>query len=101
MNEFILTNHGRERIKQRIGVGKSNKKVERAASLALERGMHIDDFKGEFKKYLDDNYIKYQCGDNMRIHASQIWIFESNRLVTVKPVPPRYARKYRSYLKKG
>ena len=101
MNELILTNHGRKRIKQRIGIGKSNKKVERVASIALEKGLHINDFKGEFKRYLEDNYMKYQCGDNMRVHASQIWIFEENRLVTVKPIPSRYARKYMKYLKRN
>ena len=99
MRDLILTHHGKKRVKERIGIGKSDKKISRVANIAWERGLHIDEFKGDFKKYLNDNFLKYQCGDNMRIHASQIWIFESNRLVTVKPIPPRYARKYRSYLR--
>ena len=101
MGDMRLTHHGRQRIRERVGVGKSDRKVERAAQIAWERGLHHSDFKGGFKKYLSEMYLEYQCGNNMRIHAGQIWIFQDSKLVTVKPIPPKYARKYRDYLKKG
>lgn len=100
MDDMRLTHHGRKRVRERIGVGKSEKKIERAAQIAYSKGLKHKDFKGAFKKYLDAMYLEYKCGNNMRIHAGQIWIFQDNLLVTVKPIPSRYARKFQDYLRK-
>ena len=99
INEPRLTKHGKQRIKERVGVGKSDKKVQRAAQLALERGTKASEVKGTLGKYLIKQQNKYQCGNNIRIYASQIWIFEDTTLITVKPVPLRYQRKYNIYRK--
>ncbi len=101
INEPRLTKHGKQRIKERVGVGKSDKKVQRAAQLALERGTKASEVKGTLGRYLSHQQEKYKCGNNIRIYASQIWIFQDNTLVTVKPVPPRYQRKYKIYRKDG
>ena len=98
--ELYVTKHGKQRIQERVGVGKSDKKIQRAAKIALERGTKHSEIKGAFKKYLDEMYAKHEHGNNVRIYASQIWVFQDNVLVTVKPVPPRFQRKYKIY-KKG
>ena len=99
MNEPRLTKHGKQRIKERVGIGKSDKKVQRAAQLALERGTKASEVKGTLGRYLERQQEKYHCGNNIRIYASQIWIFQNSTLITVKPVPPRYQRKYKIYKK--
>ena len=95
-----LTQHSKERIKERVGVGKSEKKIERAAAIALERGIKHSETKGALRRYLDGQFLEYNNGNNMRIHASQIWIFNGDRLITVKPVPARFQRNFNDYIKK-
>ena len=98
-DEIMLTKHGRERIRERIGVGKSEEKINRAAQKAFERGTKYSEVKGTLRRYLDRMYELHGDGDNVRIHAGNLWIFEGTKLITVKNIPARYQRKYHIYKK--
>lgn len=100
MNEEVhITHHGRKRIKERTGIGKSEKKIQRAAEKALKQGTKYEDLKGTLKRYVDRMVKLHQDGQNIRIYGGQMWIFENNILITVKQVPSRYQRKYQIYMK--
>lgn len=98
MDEIYLTYHGRKRIKERVGVGKSGRKIERAASIALEKGIDRAETKGSLNKYLTKTMIFHKCGNNMKIHASQIWVFQDEVLITVKPLPSRFQTRLSDFL---
>ena len=99
-NEKVqLTKHGRDRIRERVGIGKSDDKINRAAQKAYERGIKYTDVKGTLKRYLDRMYLIHGDGGNIRIHAGNLWIFEGSRLITVKNIPARYQRKLQIYMK--
>lgn len=99
MDELELTRHGKKRIRERVGVGKSDKKINRAAKLALERGLKHSEVKGTLRRYLDRMYMQYNTGNNVRIYNSQVWVFQNSRLITVKPIPSRYQLKFQIYEK--
>lgn len=102
MNEEVhITHHGKKRIKERTGIGKSEKKIQRAAEKALKNGKRYEDLKGTLRRYIDRMIEKHQDGENVRLYGGQIWVFNNNILITVKPVPARYQRKYQIYMKGG
>ena len=94
-----LTKHGKERIRERIGVGKSETKVNRAAQKAYERGTKYSEVKGTLRRYLDRMYERHGDGENIRLYAGNLWVFEGTRLITVKNIPARYQRKFKIYMK--
>ena len=98
-DELYLTRHGKKRIRERVGVGKSEKKIARVAKIAYERGLKHSELKGTLRRYVDRMYMNYHYGNNVRIYNSQVWIFQNDRLITVKPIPSRYQLKFQIYEK--
>lgn len=99
MQKINVTKHGKKRAKERSGIGKSDKKIKKAAQKAYEQGTRFEELKGTFKRYFERQYENYKGGD-IRLYGGQIWVFDNNKLVTVKPIPSRYQLKYNIY-KKG
>jgi len=85
---IIITNHGKERIKKRIGVSKSLS--EKIAVKALEKGLKHSDTKGKLKKFLDGLYLSHKTANNMRIYARKIFLFRDNLLITVIDLPKQF-----------
>lgn len=89
----MLTRHGKLRIKERAGLGKSQSKMEKAAQMALDRGIRHGDTVGELRKYMDGQWLEYESGNNMRIYQEKLWVFHNERLITVHGLPGRLRHK--------
>ena len=95
---MTMTYHGEARMKERAGIGKSAKKIERMAKNALERGCAHKNTKGALRRYLDDKFNVYGQGNNMRVYAGQLFIFEEERLITVYPLPSKFQNNITNYV---
>lgn len=93
-----MTNHGMIRLKERAGVGKSYRKTMRLTVNAFERGYDRERTKGELRKFLDEKYLGYECGNNMRVYGGQLYIFEDDRLITMYALPGCLQRDIKEYL---
>ena len=95
---MTMTNHGESRMKERGGVGKSARKMERMATNALERGYAHKETKGALRRYLDGRYLHYGTGNNMKVYAGQLFVFEDERLITVFPLPSKFQKNIADYI---
>lgn len=95
---MTMTTHGTARIKERSGIGKSAKKLERLAGNALERGYSHRETKGSLRRYLDNRYLHYGSGNNMKVYAGQLFVFEDERLITVFPLPSKYQKNIGNFI---
>ena len=93
-----LTKHGRKRVEERSGVGKSEKKTDRMTKLALERGYKHSETKGSLRKYLDGKFLSHKSANNMRVYSGQLWIFNNDRLITVIPLPSKFQKGIKDYV---
>lgn len=90
-NTAVATQHGKERIKERIGIG--YKGADRQVNLALERGLTHKDCKSRLLKWVDSQILKGKkentAFNSVRIFNSKLFIFDGDeeRLITVINVP--------------
>ena len=80
-----VTRHAKERIHERMGLGKNN--TNRIADIALEKGLAHGETKGKLRKYLSSLFLTHGVGNNMRVYAEKVFVFQGNRLITVLPLP--------------
>lgn len=96
-----LTKHGEKRIKERVNTGKSKKKAERVAVLALTRGLKYSDTKGRLRDYLFSQFAYDFSANNLRVYNNHVWVFRDDILITVRPLPTRYRTNFKNYHLKG
>lgn len=81
------TKHGKERVKDRLGLSKSQ--ADKVAERAWNQGLKHGECKGNLGKYIDG--LHFRCGGNgnvYRVYAHHIYVFTPNgRLVTVMGLP--------------
>lgn len=84
-----LTRHGRERGKERLGLGAAA--TQRLAAIAWERGQTAAAFAGSFRRYLDG---KAMVGPSIvRVHGNHIYLFGGeHRLITVILLRPMFRK---------
>lgn len=91
--EIIITNHAKERVKERCGIKKSS--AERYARLAFDRGKTREAFTGSIKKWLDKIYLP-EGGGNVYVFADKAFIFaeqqETAFLITALRIPTKLAK---------
>ena len=88
LNSSYVTNHARKRIHERMGVRK--KTSERVANIALKKGLKLSDTKGKLKKYINKLFSDHGVGDNIRIYAEKVFIFQGSCLITVLSLPNEF-----------
>ncbi len=84
-----LTDQGEKRMRKRLGLNKSG--LEKSFGDALLRGKKHSEFKGAFKRFLDEKAILYRSMPI--IHGHNIYWVKGSSLITVYQVPARF-RKY-------
>jgi hypothetical protein len=84
----IITNHGEQRVKDRVGVSK--KLAEKMADKALEFGIKHDEVAGELKKYLDRIYLSHKVSNNTRIYNQKVYLFNGKKLISVLDLPSKF-----------
>ena len=96
---MTLSYHGLSRMKERSGFGKSATKITRIANKALEKGLSHKETKGSLRKYLDERYVAYGTGNNMKIYGGNLYIFEDDTLITMFALPGKLQRQASKYKK--
>jgi len=94
----MVTRHANKRIHQRMGIKK--KGIERVAKNALENGITHKEAKGQLLKYMNKVYSQHYCGNNMRIFAEKVFVFENDTLITVFSLPRQYIAAYEKIMRK-
>lgn len=85
----IVTNHGSQRIKDRLGVSKTI--ADKVSQKALEYGICHSETKGSFKRYIDSLYLKHRKANNIRIYHRKVYLFRGKVLITVLNLPNRFS----------
>ena len=80
-----VTRHGRKRSRERLGI--PSRATERNAERALEKGLRHGETDGRLHRYLDKLYLQTGNGNNLRVWAGYVYIFDGQALITVFPVP--------------
>lgn len=83
--EAIVTNHAKQRTKDRLGVSK--KIADKVANKALEHGITHAMAKGNLKSYLDKLYLTHRNANNLRVYNRKVYVFKSTVLITVINLP--------------
>lgn len=84
MAESYLTNHAKDRLKERAGISKSN---DRILELALTRGISHSETKGKLNKYLTKLYFYNETANNIKVYQEKVFIFDDKVLITVLNLP--------------
>jgi hypothetical protein len=84
-----ITNHGKQRTKDRTGLSK--KAAGKLAEKALLHGVHHNETKGRFRRYMDGLYLRHGSGNNNRVYNRKIFIFQGEVLITVLNLPHNFS----------
>ena len=83
-----ITSHAFQRAKERLGFDRTA--TQRMSMKAYIAGKKHSQCKGQLKKYIDALYLQYHAANNIRIHGEAIYLFASNRLITIYTLPNQY-----------
>lgn len=83
-----LTNHGTERMDERVGL--SPDAAERLAARALVDGIRHGELKGRAGRYLDGLFFSHRNANNMRVYGEHVYLFRDETLVTVLHLPHQF-----------
>lgn len=84
----IVTSHGSERMRERMGLNK--KSLDEVCNKALSRGIKHGDTSGALRKYLDGIYMSHRHSNNTRIYNHKVFVFNGEILITVLNLPNRF-----------
>jgi len=84
---MITSKHAIKRVRKRIGIKK--KAVNNMRDSAFIKGVTHAGAKGKLKRYISKLYLTHNQGNNIRIYANYVWVFQNKNLITVFPVPSR------------
>lgn len=93
-----VSRHANQRIRERVGVGKST--VDKVAAKALERGVPHNKTKGRLNKWITEQYFYNERANNIRIYGEKAYIFRFEKLITVVPLPRDLAKDLKKMIKK-
>lgn len=88
MNNIVMTDHGIQRTKERVGLKK--KLADKNAQKAFEFGLTHADTKAGLKRYLNKLYLSYQSANNIRVYHRCVYLFSGNKLITVFTLPQKF-----------
>lgn len=90
LKEVIITKHGKQRTKDRVGISK--KLATKNATKAFEFGVTHAESKGSLRKYFDKLYLIHNRANNVRIYNRNVYIFNGSKLITVLPLPQNLSK---------
>ena len=94
MESYVrVSKHAEKRMKERMGLVK--KSTHRIAEKAFNQGTTHKESKGSLHRYITDLYLRYRSANNIRIYGKYIFIFSSEKLVTVMHLPDKLKSKKR------
>jgi hypothetical protein len=84
-SSIIITDHAYDRAKERFSL--SRKALLRISVRAFNEGVKHSDTTGRLNKYISGVWNEYKTADNIRIYGEILFLFVSNRLITVYQIP--------------
>lgn len=83
-----ITRHGKERMKQRLGLPK--RAIRRHLKIVVDDGLRHKDLNGSLLSYINWQVIKYKykC-NNPIVHGHHLYIFNDQTLITVVELPTK------------
>lgn len=94
-----LTDHSRDRMKERCGANKSS--MDKIAKTALDQGIRHEDTAGSLHRYLDHLYLQRNRANNLRIYGDKVYLFYDDSLITVLQLPQKYMKTCNQLRKKA
>ena len=92
-----VTNHAKERIKERCGF--NSKASERMAKKAFEEGIKHSQTKGNLNKWVTSLYFKNKKANNIRLYGDKAYIFYDDVLITVIQIPTNLVKDFKKMIK--
>jgi hypothetical protein len=93
----VLSDHGFERAKERLGL--SRDAAERTFRKALAEGVQTDETRGRLRRYMD--FLRHQYKTRPLIHGNHVWIVGRDKcLVTIFELPHEHRQAAASALSK-
>jgi hypothetical protein len=95
-----LTQHSEKRIRERVGVNKSS--ADRQLQLAMERGVHHADMKGNLRKWVDSKvFSRKEFRPYPIVYNNHLYLTNKTKqqVVTVLPVPQNIQKNIKKYIK--
>jgi len=83
-----VTEHGKFRVRKRVGIKKSV--VNKLVSNAFNNGICHSNAIGSLKKYFYRLYKSNTSANNIRMFNHYVWIFSNDILITVFPLPNKF-----------
>lgn len=80
-----ITDHGYDRIDERVGL--SGEASEKMAARAMELGISFDEATGQLKGYLTKLYLRHGKANNSRVYGEHVYLFCGDVLITVMHLP--------------
>lgn len=93
-----VSRHGYLRSKERIGLNK--RATDKIVLKALEYGISHKEVGGTLSRYFDFLYLSHGKGNNIRIYAERVFIFDDEFLITVFNLPNEFKKLVKKALSK-
>lgn len=90
MSCVYVTDHAKDRTRQRVGLPK--RVIEKNAERAFEEGIKHSETSGSLKRFVDGLYLSKGKANNIRIYCGNVYLFVDHDLVTVISLPARYRK---------
>ena len=92
MSCVSITEHAKERFKERTSVKKSVS--EKNAEKAFENGIDRTEISGGLRRYLDRKYYAKECYRTLKIYCGYVYIFGANgSLITMFEIPVEFKKR--------
>lgn len=85
----VVTNHGGQRVKDRLGISK--KIADKISQKALDYGIGHSEAKGSLRRFMDALYFREKSANNIKIYNRKVYIFRDVVLITVLNLPNKYS----------
>ena len=82
----LLTDHGKERIHERVG-GTSGKEIKKVAGHAYRQGIKQSETKGRLQSWMHRKFKFHQKGNEMRLYHGFLYVFQNATLITAYELP--------------
>ena len=84
----VVTSHTAARIEERVGA--KGKSATETARRAFYRGITHKETRGKLHRYLSWVFLKEKKANNLRIWGNAVYLFASETLLTVLPLPHEF-----------
>lgn len=90
MSCVYVTDHAKDRTRQRVGLPK--RATEKNAERAFLEGIKHNETSGSLCRFIDGLYLSQKKANNIRIYCGNVYLFSGESLITVISLPAKYRK---------